>query len=142
MITKYSKERNSKLLNIFLIISLLFATLGIINYLSEIFLGKYLINLNLKLDGIVRILIFIFSIYCLIQFRKQKLSKLTYILPIWTISVLILSIIFGIILVLLYLNFSISPEIILESQLFNLINFMLNLAYFIITLHLIYLFKR
>jgi len=138
----YDKEKKSKLLKIFLIISFVLILTAIINFLSNYFLNSPFLYIGLRLDGFIRISMLIFSIYCLIQFHKQKLSKLTFVIPIWVIAVSVLSIILGIILAFLLLTRGISPDIVLNSSIYEMFGFISNLFGFFFISYLFFILRK
>ena len=123
----YINERKNKLLNIFLIIVILLALIGILNSLSNYFLKNPLINLGLQMDNFIHLVVFVFAIICLIQFRRQKLNWLTFVVPIWLIVFYVILVILGIISAILHINNGIALDLIVKSSLFEIFGLLSNL---------------
>ena len=72
---KYQKEKNSRLLKVYLIVLFILVLISILNLLSGFVIEKEFFEPSMNIIGILAVGIFIFSIYCLIKFIKEKLSK-------------------------------------------------------------------
>lgn len=138
----YKKERKSKLLKSFLFISYVLIVLAIGNFLSNLFSNQIIFNIGLKIDGLIRLGMFLFSIYCLFQFYKQKFSKITYVIPIWIISIFLISVILGIFLAILQITKLTNPGIILYSQWYKNLGFISNLSGFLFISYLFFSFRK
>ena len=144
---EFEKERHSRLLKFYLLI--LFAWTGFlaVNRIMFVFdIGRYASRWEIIFFGFLAILIALFSLYCLIKFRKQKLHRLTFILPVW---VLIYSIIVSIFASIAAINkirygmdfiFGVPVDQLIFSSTFLNFALLQDILQFLLSLHLMYLF--
>lgn len=138
----YTKEKQSKLLRLYLIIVLLANLIGVIIFVIKIYLKLKVPNFMTNSIFLLMLLIFVFSIYCLFQFKKQKLHKITFILPIINIILFPLLFLIGIVVGIIGLIFNSNPYVIINSNLVNILNLVNNLFEIIIASYLLTIFKK
>ena len=119
----------------------IFLLISVLNLSSKLLTGNLFLDLGMVM-GYIGIGLFIFSIYCLIKFRKQHLNKLTLIIPIWFIVLFILIIIFSFTLGILQLKSGLIPELIIDTPTFYSINLFHDILLLGFIIYLLYLFER
>ena len=133
---KYTKEKQSTLLKLYLIISII---LSIIAIISDFIFFKFGISSSLVIvSGFINFglcLYFIFSIYALIKFIKKKFHKITFLIPSIEIILFILFFLIA------------SPNTIVDMnlfyQVFRYFDFMLsNFLGLVVAPYLLYLFRK
>ena len=133
---KYKDEKENRLLKLYLTVLILLSIIELGNSFLD------LIELPFVVDILIGIVIFAFSIYALIQFHRQKLSKLTYIIPIWIISVYVLFILLGVLSAFLFVYAGSSLRIIVDSQIFKYFDLYSNMFGLLFAAFLLYFFKK
>jgi hypothetical protein len=135
----YSNERKNNILWVFLIISLILDILGLSNRWSSFYFQKPLFLIHYRIDLLFTSAFVIFSIYCLYRFKRDKLAKITFVIPIWHIVVYLISVLIGLILVPLNLKFGITPNQVFSSSVFTAINDLLGILGTLFNIYLIFI---
>lgn len=85
MSNKMIVNKGNSLLRCYIAVISLSSLIGIMVNLSEILTKSYISISYSKSLSLIGFFIFIFSIYCFFQFKKQKLPRITMILPLYKI---------------------------------------------------------
>ena len=144
---EFEKEKHNKLLKFYLLIIFGWTGYLAVNRLMFILnIDRTASRWEIIFFGLLGNLIVLFSAYCFIKFRKQKLHRLTFILPTWILIYGVMIMFFAVIAAINLIRynkeiiFGVSIDNIILSSTFLHFALIQDTLQFLLALHLMYLF--